>query len=250
MSHEGNPPRPRPRSEPRPRADPDPRSRADPRPCPCPCPCPQETRTQRLERELRELAALAPGGVLLTARAREAGWPEQLLYRRLRTGGWQQIHRGAWAAPGRLVDWLTHAWVVQTLQPHLVCSHRTAAALHLIEVLGPAHTRHATEFTDPRPGPNRRRPGTRVHHLALTAADRTVRRGLCTTSAVRTVGDLIRCLPRDEAVAAADSALATRTVRGVRRPPLLQASALRTELARHRHGAVRARSWLPLTDAL
>lgn len=213
-------------------------------------PDPQEPRAVRKARELRELATLAPGGVLFTAKAREAGWPEQLLHRRLRTAGWQPIHLGAWTAPGRLVDWLTHAWVVQSLQPHLVCSHRTAAALHLVEILDTSRTRtrHATEFTDPRPGPHRRRPGTRVHRLPLTAADRTVRRGLTTTSAVRTVGDLIRCLPRNEAVAAADSALATRTVRGVRRPPLVHASALRAELATRRHGAVRARPWLALTD--
>ncbi|MEK8144707.1 type IV toxin-antitoxin system AbiEi family antitoxin domain-containing protein [Streptomyces sp. M10(2022)] len=63
-------------------------------------PGPQESRTQYIARELRELAALAPGGVLLTARANAAGWPEQLLYRRLSSGGWRQIHRGAWVAPG------------------------------------------------------------------------------------------------------------------------------------------------------
>ena len=211
-------------------------------------PAPHEPRAQRRAREHDELAALAPGGVLFTARAQEAGWPEQLLYRRLHQARWQLIHPGAWAAPGRLVDWLTHAWIVQTLQPHLVCSHRTAAALHLVEVLGPPHTRHATEFTDPRLGTHPKRPGTRVRRLPLAPADLSVRRGLRTTSAVRTVGDLIRCLPRDEAVAAADSALAARTVRGVRRPPLLHLPALRAELATHRHGAVRARSWLPLTD--
>ncbi|MFE6038249.1 endonuclease domain-containing protein [Streptomyces sp. NPDC056452] len=214
----------------------------------CP-PDPQEPRAVRRARQIRELASLAPGGVLFTARAREAGWPAHPLYRRLRAAGWQPIHPGAWAAPGRLVDWLTHAWVVQSLQPHLVCSHRTAAALHLVEVLDPSRTCHATEFTDPRPGAYRRRPGTRVHRLPLDAADRTVRRGLITTSAARTVGDLIRRLPRNEAVAAADSALATRTVRGVQRPPLVHMAALRAELATHRRGAVRARTWLPLTDA-
>ncbi len=214
-------------------------------------PATQETRAGRRQRELRALDRLAPGGVLFTARAKAAGWPQQLLNRRLAQGGWQQVHRGAWAAPGRLLDWFTHAWVVHTLQPHLVCSHRTAAALHKVEVLTatPGHRPLTAEFTDPRPGA-RHRAGARVHRLSLAPADRTVRRGLRTTSAVRTVGDLIRCLPREQAVAAADSALATRTVHGVRRPPLLTGHDLREELDTHRDGARRARTWLPLTDPL
>ncbi|PWS50997.1 hypothetical protein DLE01_15130, partial [Streptomyces sp. FT05W] len=205
----------------------------------------RETRPCRRDRELRELAALAIGGILLVSWALAAGWPPRLLNRRLHKGGWQRVHQGAWAAPGRLVDWLTHAWVVQRLQPHLVCSHRTAAALHLVELLGRPHPE--AEFTDPRPGPYQR-PGVRVHRMPLGPADRTVRRGLCTTSPARTVGDLIRCLPRDEAVAAADSALSTRTVRGVRRPALLDTAALRTELTSCRAGSPRARAWLPLLD--
>ncbi|MFJ8883362.1 type IV toxin-antitoxin system AbiEi family antitoxin domain-containing protein [Streptomyces sp. NPDC102402] len=208
-------------------------------------PDPRETRPRRRDREMRELAALASGGILLTSAAMAAGWPPRLLNRRLRKGGWQRVHQGAWAAPDRLVDWLTHAWVAQKLQPHLVCSHRTAAALHLVELLG--RPRAEAEFTDPRPGVYQR-PGVRVHHMALDPADRAVRRGLRTTAPARTVGDLMRCLPRDEAVAAADSALSTRTVHGVRRPALLDTAALRTELATRRAGAARARTWLPLLD--
>lgn len=61
----------------------------------------QETRPRRRDRELRELGALASGGILLVAEAVEAGWPPRLLNRRLHTGGWQRVHQGAWAAPGR-----------------------------------------------------------------------------------------------------------------------------------------------------
>ncbi|MFF4244249.1 hypothetical protein ACFYY2_07215 [Streptomyces sp. NPDC001822] len=205
----------------------------------------QETRPRRRDRELRELDALASGGILLVSEAVAAGWPPRLLNRRLHGGGWQRVHQGAWAAPGRLVDWLTRAWVAQKLQPHLVCSHRTAAALHLVELLG--RPCPEAQFTDPRPGVYRR-PGVRVHHAAVGPSDRTVRRGLCTTTPARTVGDLMRCLPRDEAVLAADSALSARTVGGVRRPPLLDTAALRAELATRRAGAARARAWLPLLD--
>ncbi|WP_327379711.1 hypothetical protein [Streptomyces sp. NBC_01212] len=205
----------------------------------------RETRPCRRDRELRELAALAIGGILLISTALAAGWPPRLLNRRLHKGGWQRVHQGAWAAPGRLVDWLTHAWVAQKLQPHLVCSHRTAGALHLVELLG--RPRPEAEFTDPRPGVYQR-PRVRVHQMTLGPADRTVRRGLCTTAPARTVGDLIRCLPRDEAVTAADSALSPRTVRGVRRPALLDTATLRTELTARRAGSTRARAWLPLLD--
>ncbi|MFE9859372.1 hypothetical protein [Streptomyces sp. NPDC005780] len=163
----------------------------------------------------------------------------------LRQENWQPSTPGAWAAPGRRVDWFTRAWAVQTIQPNLVCSHRTAAALHRLELLhSPAHDE--VEFTDPRRGTYRGRLGTRIHQLPLTPADRTVRRSLHVTSPARTVGDLMRHRPRVEAVVAADSALSARRVRGVRRPPPVRLAALHAELASRRHGA--ARALLPLLD--
>ncbi|TWG05370.1 hypothetical protein FHX80_113847 [Streptomyces brevispora] len=115
---------------------------------------PRGPRARQRADEVAELAKLAPGGVLFTARALEAGWAPRRLTHRLRNEQWQPIHRGAWAwaAPGRRVDWFTRAWVVQNLQPNLVCGHGTAAALHRLELLhGPTHDAEV-EFTDPRPG--------------------------------------------------------------------------------------------------
>lgn len=197
-----------------------------------------------------QLTALAPGGVLFTTRAIEAGWARRHLAHRLRQGQWQPITPGAWAAPGRRVDWFTRAWAVQTLRPDLVCSHRTAAALHRVELLRSPAERAAAdvEFTDPRPGTYRHRAGTHVRQLPLSPADRTVRRSLRVTSVSRTVGDLMRHLPRDEAIVVADSALSARRVHGVRRPPLLSLRVLHTELAHRRRGATRARALLPLLD--
>ncbi|MFI6862565.1 hypothetical protein ACIBKZ_22175 [Streptomyces sp. NPDC050421] len=213
-------------------------------------PPPHEPPHPRPDKGAESLAALAPGGVLFAARAIEAGWTRRRLAHHLRQGNWQPITRGAWAAPGRRVDWFTRAWAVQTLQPNLVCSHRTAAALHRVELLhGPAERADAeAEFTDPRPGTYRGRTGTRVRQIPLSPADRTVRRGLHVTSADRTIGDLMRHLPRVEAVVAADSALSARRVHGVRRPPLVALGALSAELAHPRHGAPRARALLPLLD--
>ncbi|MFF0437665.1 endonuclease domain-containing protein [Streptomyces sp. NPDC004327] len=68
------------------------------------------------------------------------------------------------------------------------------------------------------------------------------------TTPARTVGDLMRRGTREEAVVTADSALAHRTVRGVRRAPLVHGDQLAAELAPRRPGAARARAWLSLAD--
>ncbi|MEU3304031.1 hypothetical protein ABZ729_30080 [Streptomyces sp. NPDC006678] len=199
-------------------------------------------------RDLHDLHQLARGGVLLFSHALEAGWPERRLSRRLAREGWQRVRPGAWAVPGRTVDWKVRARAVQMMQPRLVCSHDTAAQLHRIELLHAGAPPERIEFIDPRRGTSRRRPGTSVHTMPLTGADWTVRKGLRVTTAARTVGDLIRRGPREDAVVAADSALSRRIVRGVSRPSLLHLDELRAELASARRGAVRAREWLPLTD--
>ncbi|OKK06229.1 hypothetical protein AMK26_09255 [Streptomyces sp. CB03234] len=197
----------------------------------------------------QDLTALAQGGVLLTARALEAGWSRRRLHRRLRADGWTRVREGAWAAPGRSVDWETEARAVQLLRPRLVCSHRTAARLHRIELLRSGPGPEPAEFTDPSAdGSSWRGPARRVHRMTLTDADCTVRRGLRVTTPVRTVGDLMRRGPRDHALVCADSALAKRVVHGVRRPPLLGRADLHAELASARKGGVAAREWLALAD--
>ncbi|MER5962936.1 hypothetical protein [Streptomyces sp. NPDC002057] len=201
-----------------------------------------------------ELAILARGGVLLTVWAVAAGWPPGRLAGRLRGDGWQRICRGAWAAPGKDVDWQVRATAVQLLRPELVCSHGTAAGLHRIERLGApgaAHHPDHLHFTAPAPTRSTHGERIRVHATAfLTPRDRSTRRGLRTTTPARTVGDLIRAAgSREEAVVVADSALARRAVDGVRREALVRYEDLTAELAAPRRGARRARSWLPLTEA-
>ncbi|MFI1712792.1 hypothetical protein ACIGW4_10315 [Streptomyces sp. NPDC053513] len=197
-----------------------------------------------------ELAILARGGVLLTVWAVAAGWPPGRLAGRLRRDGWQRICRGAWAAPGREVDWRLRATALQLLRPELVCSHGTAARLHRIEVLGGKEPEERLDFTAPPPARSSRGDRIRLHTTTfLTDADRSVRRGLRTTTPARTVGDLIRAsATREEAVAVADSALARRVVEGVRREALVRPEELTAELAAPRRGAARARSWLRLAE--
>ncbi|MFD7322369.1 endonuclease domain-containing protein [Streptomyces sp. NPDC059875] len=199
---------------------------------------------------MEELSKLARGGVLLTEWAYAAGWGGGRLGRRLREEGWQRICRGAWAVPGKEVEWKVRARAVQPLRPELVCSHGTAAALHRVEVLGA--TGEVLEFTARRRGGGAAgRADLRVHTTGrLTDGDTCVRAGLRVTSPVRTVGDLMRsCGSREEAVVAADSALSRRTVRGIRREPIVLHDDLTTELTPRGPGAARARRWLPLTAA-
>lgn len=190
---------------------------------------------------LRELAV---EGVLLARWAMDAGWPRYTLFRRLAAEGWTRIPGGAWAEPGRAVDLSLRLWAGQLAVPGLVASHRAAAVLWGIEVL-----REEVEFTDPRG--SRRRAGARTHWLKLPPEDITVTRELRVTTVPRTLADLLRGGPRDEALVAVDSALTWRTLsRRVRRPPLVGTDAIASALDAPLPGAVGARRRLALADPL
>ncbi|MEU9225959.1 hypothetical protein AB0D40_16500 [Streptomyces massasporeus] len=98
--------------------------------------------------ERRALRELAEGGVLLTCRALECGWPARGLTRALRAEGWGRLQAGAWAEPGRDAELPVRLRAVQLLTPRLVVSHRSAAALWRIETLAPA-TVAPLDFIDP-----------------------------------------------------------------------------------------------------
>ncbi|MFF0073779.1 hypothetical protein [Streptomyces sp. NPDC005494] len=199
---------------------------------------------------MQDLTELTHNGVLLTAHALAAGWPARRLTRRLRRDGWARIHRGAWSAPGVPVDWLLSARAMQILRPRLVASHRTAAALHGIELLWSGPGSAPLEFSTTYRGSTDRPAGVRVRWAtSLADKDRTVRKGLAVTTPARTVADLLRAGPGDdEAVVAADSALSPRRVAGVTRPALVTLAGLTAELAPPLDGAQRARLRLRLTD--
>ncbi|MET9951041.1 hypothetical protein ABZ135_05750 [Streptomyces sp. NPDC006339] len=205
--------------------------------------------------ELMTPTMLARGGVLLTVWAVAAGWPRGRLTGRLRRDGWQRICRGAWAVPGKEVDWRVRARAVQLLRPELVCSHRTAAALHRIELPAegrrPVDAEEVLEFAalPPHRGGTAGRGWIRVYGTSrLTDRDCSLRRGLRVTSPARTVGDLIRAAgSREAAVLVADSALSHRFVDGLRRAPLVRVEELAAELAAPRcPGGPAARRWLAL----
>ena len=192
------------------------------------------------------------GGVLLTARALEAGWAPRALLRALAAEGWTRITPGAWVEPGRDVTLLTRVRAAQLRKAELVASHGTAAALWRIETL--SHNAKEPEplvFTDPELATRRDRRkagGVRVHRAALAPGEVFTRRGLRLTAPTRTLVDLLRTEPRDEALVAVDSALSRRTVGGVRRAALLRPADVATALEAPLWGGAAARRHLHLAD--
>ncbi|MFF4564064.1 hypothetical protein [Streptomyces sp. NPDC001435] len=186
-------------------------------------------------------------GILITARAVEAGWPRRSLTRALRGEGWTLLRLGAWVEPGRDVGLLTRLRATQLLEPRLVVSHRSAAALWRIETLT-GGKRAPLEFIDPGLTLRRRDVGVRVHRTPLAETEVVERQGLRVTSPGRTLIDLLRDGPRDDAIVAVDSALAHRTVGRVRRAPITRLDWITAELEVPSRGTVRALKWLALCD--
>ncbi|MER6025062.1 hypothetical protein [Streptomyces sp. NPDC001851] len=199
--------------------------------------------------ERRDLRALADRGVLLTARAVEAGWPRRCLTRALRAEGWTRLRPGAWAEPGRDPDLLTRLRAVLHREPRLIVSHSSAAALRRIEMLGGGR-KPPLEFIDPQRTLRRFSSDVRVHRQPLGTGDVVERQGLRLTTPTRTLTDLLRRGPRDEAVVAVDSALTYRRVGHVRRAPLTRRDEIAAALQStgRAQGSVRARNWLRLCD--
>lgn len=197
--------------------------------------------------ERRTLRELAQGGVLLTCRALESGWPARSLTRALRAEGWGRLQAGAWVEPGRAADLPTRLRAVQLLNPRLVVSHCSAASLWRIETLAPAATA-PLELIDPALSFRGKAKGVRVRRILLDPGDVVLRYGLRLTNPVRTLADLLRSLPRDDALVALESAVTYRRVGGVRRAPLAGLDAVAAALSPPAQGSARARPWLGLCD--
>ena len=187
--------------------------------------------------------------MLLTSRALAAGWPRASLSRRLRSEGWTRIRSGAWAEPGSEVGPVLRLKAAQLLKPELVVSHRSAAGLWRIEMPPAGSQPDRMEFTDPWLRARRHGlPDVRVHRITLPPTDVVQWAGLRVTGVRRTLADLLRAGPRNDALVAVESALTYRRVDGVRRAPLTCLDAVSPALASQPRGAARDRSWLDLAD--
>lgn len=162
---------------------------------------------------LRRLAD-RQGGVVTREQARRCGCPEAEIRRLLRAGDWVTVRRGVLAAAervadarGRQVAEAAAAWLALGRRP--VVSHASAGLLH--HLVMPAHA--GVELTaDPRVLRPRRATGLLLHAADLPPHHTAELHGLPVTSVARTVVDLARGLPFEEAVVLADDALHRRLV--------------------------------------
>ncbi|MFI5099104.1 MAG: type IV toxin-antitoxin system AbiEi family antitoxin domain-containing protein [Actinomycetes bacterium] len=156
--------------------------------------------------------ALARGGVFTRADALACGYSPDEIVSRLRTGAWTALRRGVYAdsrpEPG---DERVLAAALAVLAPSAALSHRSAALIHGLPLLGEPPT--AVDVTVPGAAA-RRRPDLVVHGRALPAGQVTVVRRLRVTDVARTALDLARRLPLPDAVVAVDAALAAGAARG------------------------------------
>ncbi|GAB3582402.1 hypothetical protein [Calidifontibacter terrae] len=148
--------------------------------------------------------------------------PELILFtdRRLRevggltTKGYTKIRRGAYYPTPQWVQCQRdqkHALLIHASGPawqdQLVVSHRSAAALWGIPIVGPMPK--GVEVT--APAPTRTTQGALVVHRAGEMPESVELNGFRVTSPLRTVLDLARTLPIPYALAAADHAVRNRT---------------------------------------
>jgi predicted transcriptional regulator of viral defense system len=181
-----------------------------------------------------------------TRELRERGFSKAELARQLRSGELARLRRGAYELP--IIDdgpegaVRRHRRLVHVTASHLgpgaVVSHASAAVLHRLPVWPKAIER--VHVTRNRSNGARCRSVVSVHGAALPATDMSVVDGVVVTSLARTVLDLARTLPWEEAVAAGDRALALG----------LDPAALDEVLARMAHwrGARQARRVLGVLD--
>ncbi|MFI0775806.1 hypothetical protein [Streptomyces sp. NPDC021212] len=149
----------------------------------------------------------AHSGVLLTTQAMACGWPQRRLNRRPVSDGWTRIRTGAWLEPGRELNEMALLHADQVGRPHLVVSHTAAAVLHDVET-----RTQRVEFTAPR-GVSTTVHGGVLHKMRLGPEETTTVGGLRTTTVVRTMADLLRAGPRDDALVAVESAVSGRPSR-------------------------------------
>jgi hypothetical protein len=146
-----------------------------------------------------------------TRQLRERGYSHTEIARRVRAGELARIRTGAYEIPaGRRSDPDQHYRLIRATAPQIqsgsVISHGSAAVLHRLPTWPAALDR--VHVTRDRGSGARRRAWVFVHGAGLPADDITVIDGIAVTSLSRTVLDLARTLPWEQAVAAGDRALA------------------------------------------
>ena len=145
-----------------------------------------------------------------TSQLRGDGYGPAEVARLVRNSQLVRIRRGAyaWSDPGQDALAVHRALVeatLPTLAPDTVLSHRSAAVLHDLPLLGPIPRRVEVTRSGVRAGKDRG--GVHLHAAGLVAADVVELDGVLLTSPARTIVDLARMLPFEQAVVVGDAAL-------------------------------------------
>lgn len=156
--------------------------------------------------------------VILASELRRLGLTGDEVCRMVDRGELVRLRRGAYVQAGEVGERSTDPWDLRTphlrliagtlpqLHPRAALSHASAAALHGLPLFSSAVT--SVHVTRDRHGGGVIRRSLRVHGSPLRDADRCVVDGRVVTSLARTVVDLARSLPYEQAVAVADCGLA------------------------------------------
>ena len=139
------------------------------------------------------------------------GYSHRELARLAKAGDLVHLRRGAyaWAQDHVGEGSPHHERLILATQPQLapdsVVSHLSAAVLHALPIWGPDPSR--VQVTRTERGRGKRRGHVHLHVAALDPAEVTLIRGVRVTSMARTVVDLGRSSPFEQAVMAGDAAL-------------------------------------------
>lgn len=130
-------------------------------------------------------------GVISRHQAREAGFTDKAVSWRLRSGAWQRLHRGAYAAFSGDPSREARLWAaVFRAGPGAVLSHETAAELHGLTDK-PSTRIHVTVPAARRPGQRGKIQGVVVHRSRCLVADWQPPWRLPRTTVENTILDLV-----------------------------------------------------------
>jgi Transcriptional regulator, AbiEi antitoxin len=136
--------------------------------------------------------------------ARAHGWTASALRHAVTTGRLVRLRRGVYCDAASSAAPALHAAAVTLTRRGAVVSHRSAAALHGVPMLG-AVPRLPELTVAPRTGANL--PGVHLHRASLPPADVVCIDGVDVTGPARTAIDIARHHPALSAVAVMDNAL-------------------------------------------
>ncbi|QBJ95969.1 hypothetical protein ERC79_08280 [Rhodococcus sp. ABRD24] len=150
--------------------------------------------------------------IIRRGEALSRGATDHELQRQCRTGTWQRLRPGTYASRAELdelnaveVHRLLAEATVRAASPDAVLSHQSAAVVHDLHLWNTPLA--AAHLTRNRPNGGRRTRHRHVHSAILPPNETTEVGGVRVTTLARTVLDLSRSLPFEQAVVAGDHAL-------------------------------------------